>query len=465
MVQMLIMILSLISIMDTGNRILIICPDPTEKMFPFTEVGAYALPVGNRKNIEILLDSLADLAKDITLLGVEGPEVKSIAKVYGCQLYTKSNNILQDIFEITREWDQGFVFWGDGYYNEKELRDFIISTDRKTNAAMVCSLSPGQRSIDYICANADEEILSFIAHAREHYVNVRSCQGFALTRECLDVFPMTQKGFSSINCGQMPPEEGYFVENALQKFLQMGGCIKASYLTEYVKLEFPWDLREANHLYTENIVGNIEEWLGKDAYVDESCIIEGKLYLGNRSKVLSGTIIEGNCLIGDDVTIEKNVIVGKNCVIGDGTVLKHGCKIVDNTIIGKNNKIGFSAEVSGVTMEGVCAVHNCEVFGVIGKYVDIAAGVQMAVLKFDDSHTVQRVQGKKYENKWANNILIGNYTRTGIGNLFYPGVRIGSRSALGPGLIVSEDIPHNTLAMPERQSINNRPWGSERYGW
>ncbi len=35
---------------------------------------------------------------------------------------------------------------------------------------------------------------------------------------------------------------------------------------------------------------------------------------------------------------------------------------------------------------------------------------------------------------------------------------------VGPGVLVSEDIPERTLVRV-RQELTRRPWGPERYGW
>ena len=47
---------------------------------------------------------------------------------------------------------------------------------------------------------------------------------------------------------------------------------------------------------------------------------------------------------------------------------------------------------------------------------------------------------KRYANKNTNIVCIGDYTRTGICNVFYPGVKVGSHCALGPNLTIQRDI-------------------------
>jgi bifunctional UDP-N-acetylglucosamine pyrophosphorylase/glucosamine-1-phosphate N-acetyltransferase len=103
-------------------------------------------------------------------------------------------------------------------------------------------------------------------------------------------------------------------------------------------------------------------------------------------------------------------------------------------------------------------------YGVIGRSTDISAGCQAGSLRFDDLETTHTVLGRKYKGKNTNGIFIGDYTRTGIGNLFFPGVKIGCNTALGPGLIISKDIAENKLVMVDQQT-NETDWNNSRYGW
>lgn len=175
-------------------------------------------------------------------------------------------------------------------------------------------------------------------------------------------------------------------------------------------------------------------------------------------------IFEGKCQIGNNVVLEDGAVIGENCIIADGTVIRHACYIHDHTVIGQNNKIDFGAEISGITMEGVCAVHGCEVYGVIGRFVDIAAGVVMAILRFDDTQVRRYVDGKAYASSYTNCICIGDYVRTGVHSTYLPGVSIGSRSAIGPGVLVETDVPPNSLVLIKQTTIV-KEWKSEKYGW
>ncbi len=157
-------------------------------------------------------------------------------------------------------------------------------------------------------------------------------------------------------------------------------------------------------------------------------------------------------------------MIGANCVIGNNSIINFPCKISSGTVIGNFNKIGYCAEISGVTFDNVSAVHNCQVGGLVGKNVDIASGVQMGALRFDDAVQSQIVNGRKYNPNFGNSVYLGDSVRTGVGNIFYPGVIVGNDSCLGPGLIISKNIEDNKVVIV-KQEHEIKEWGPNKYGW
>lgn len=452
--------------MVIGNRVILTCATTNKKMFPFDEDLPCLLQVGNKANIEHILDSVKSMVSEIIIIGINNPKLMEIANEYGCQLYIYSGNILVDIEACTNDIERATIISAEGYYKFQDLKEFILLSETGKNYVMLSTIQDDEKSIDYICANAKDIIHSFIPHARKHYVNAKSCKAYLLTKEILNIFKYTESGFSNINCGQMPPNDIFIIENAIQKAIEKQITVYPFYIESYYQLEFGWDIKRVNESYCQDIVSKVDKnSIDKSSIIDKSCIIKGNVIIGKNSVLENGVIIEGNCIIGENVCIRNNVILGKNTIIGNESILENNCKIANNSVIGSKNKIGFCAEITGVTMEGVCAIHNSEIFGVIGKYVDIAAGVQMGVLKFNDTMSIQNINGKKYQNQYTNSILIGNYTRTGIANLFYPGIKVGSRCALSPGLIVDQDIQKNSLVFMENTKRIVKSWGSDRYGW
>ena len=104
-------------------------------------------------------------------------------------------------------------------------------------------------------------------------------------------------------------------------------------------------------------------------------------------------------------------------------------------------------------------------YGIIGEYTDIAAGCITGILRFDDNLNTPKVLGRsELGSRYTNGIFIGDHCRTGISNIFMPGVMIGKNSVLGPGAIISKCIPAGTVLIVE-QNQTYKAWGPDRYGW
>ncbi|MGL6119198.1 MAG: hypothetical protein ACRC0V_01710, partial [Fusobacteriaceae bacterium] len=66
--------------------------------------------------------------------------------------------------------------------------------------------------------------------------------------------------------------------------------------------------------------------------------------------------------------------------------------------------------------------------------------------------------------EYTNSVFVGDSVRMGVGNVFFPGVKIGCNTCLGPGLIINEDISNNKLVIAKQAKIT-KDWGSDKYGW
>lgn len=454
-----------INTMATGNKVILVCPSINEKMFPFTETLSCLLPMGNSNAItNILEDVMAYHVDEIVIIGPSDAGLENISQQHQVRFLQKNDQYLDQLYDEMKLYEHTMIIHANAYLHKEDIKVAMELMSQKTCGALIQSYDAYTKSIDGFGVQAQESIQAIYAHPRAHYVNAQVCGVYVCTQEIAPYMKDAQKGFHNINCGQMPDMQ-YYVEEAIQNAIEDGMKFQSIWsLNPFIKLEFPWNLAQANEIMCLQLELMDEHKLSEDTKIDSSCKVNGFLETGQNVIIQDGVIFEGNCKIGNHVTIEKGAIIGKDCIIGDHSTIQYQCRISDHSVIGTNNKIGYHAEVCGVTFDGVCAVHGCEVFGIIGKKVDIAAGVRMAILRFDDSFVVQQVQGKKYSNPYTNHIFIGNYCRTGVNNVFLPGVKVGSRSAIGPSVLVEKDIEENSLVLL-KQEVVTKEWGSHRYGW
>lgn len=438
-------------------------------MFPFTlNRQKCCLPVGNMPVLEHLIQNLnqAGISEIVLLTDFQSRQVQQIASRYpGTHVKdTTPQNLLNILNQETALEEECVLANGDIFLFKADIENLLTSYQKHGNSALLQHPAEGFRSIDSICALADKEIQGFFGHPRSHYVNALSCGIAVVNRLVLDCIPATLMGFHNLPCGGMP-DESFHLEELFQNALEAGISIQAVYVQyEFADLNFPWDIMKANDLFCQYNVENQRTTIDPSAKVNTD-VSSIQIHIGANTIIEEGVIFEGNCRIGSNSRIGKGTIVGKNCVIGDHCSVIHYAKLGANTVIGHHVKVGFTAEVSGVLFDYAAAVHNCEVYGVIGSYVDIAAGVTMGILRFDDASVGNKVLGKTYHNPFSNGIFIGDWTRTGVNNVFYPGIKVGSYCAIAPGLMIDRDIADHQLILEEKKGWIQRDWSNDRYGW
>lgn len=453
----------LTNIMDTGNRsAIILCNPPDSRIFPFVrEEGNCILPVGNEPLLERNINILKKQGfQDIYVIGKQSAALKKTAADNSCIFVEMQSEIF---LQIARLGIRGsiLIMYGSLYLEDGDISALVRYMDQGSAAVLG---RPWQEQEKGFGARLDRDRIYMIyGHPRDHYVDTRIFGACVLSEEWIPALEFTIKGAGTINCGQMPDEQ-YYLESALGQLLGQGMELHVHICERpAIQICFPWELFEANRCCCRTLSDLKEDCVGTGSRVQDVYRKQGFLKVGKNCHIHHVTF-EGNCMIGDNVVLEDGAVVGNNCIIGSGSVIRHSCMIHEETVIGPGNKVDFGAEISGVTMEGTAAVHGCEVFGVVGRYVDIAAGVVMAVLRFDDAQVSRRVNGRAYRSAYTNCVCIGDYTRTGVHSTFMPGVSVGSRCAIGPGVLVEKDVRDNTLLLLRQETVQ-KEWGSTRYGW
>ena len=465
MERMTIIISCSICTMAIGNKCIIVCPPTTEAMFPFQEIPPCLLTAGNKSLLEIVLDRVSlNQFDEIILIASNHAKIQKLVELYQVKFCEWREDLPRLLYEELLDCENMMVVHGNSWIDIEDISKLYAVMKNGSCGLLTRNYERHEKTGDGFGVWVDQNVKAIYAHPREHYVNAQLCNAYVWNKEMLSFLKYCEQGFHNVNCGQMP-DQAFYIEEAIQNAIEYGVCFESvSCQKPYVYMRFPWDIAYANILYCQELNEMTENHLYLGTKIDGSVKCHGYLETGIDVVIQDGVIFEGNCRIGNHVRIEKGAIIGKNCVIGDGSIVGYQCRIHDYTVIGTNNKIGYHAEVCGVTFDGVCAVHGCEIYGIIGKKVDIAAGVVMAILRFDDEHVIQKINGRKYSGLYTNYICLGNYCRTGVGNIFLPGVKVGARSAIGPGVLVENDIKENSLVLLKQETVV-KEWGSNRYGW
>ena len=198
----------------------------------------------------------------------------------------------------------------------------------------------------------------------------------------------------------------------------------------WIDIGRPWELLDVNEHFLKDMETDIH------GEVEEGVTIHGPVFIGKNSIVRSGTYIMGpvyigeNCDIGPNTFIRKYTRIGNDVNVGNAVEIKNSI-IMDNTNVNHLSYVGDS---------------------IIGSNCNIAAGTNIANLRFDDGNIKIRVKGNKIDSgRRKMGVVFGDGVKTGINSSFNPGVKVGVNSRIGAGAIVSKDLESNKVLIPKQE--------------
>jgi UDP-N-acetylglucosamine diphosphorylase/glucosamine-1-phosphate N-acetyltransferase len=199
---------------------------------------------------------------------------------------------------------------------------------------------------------------------------------------------------------------------------------------KWIDVGRPWELLDVN----EHFISEMDEDIQGE--IEDGVTIHGKVILGKNSIIRSGTYILGPAFIGEGSDIGPNSYLRKY------------------TYIGNNVNVGNAVEIkNSIIMDGTNVNHLSYVGdSVIGADCNIAAGTNIANLRFDNKNVKMNVKGERIDCGIRKlGAIFGDNVKTGINSSFNPGVKVGINSAVGSGTIIYEDIPSNTLILVKQE--------------
>jgi bifunctional UDP-N-acetylglucosamine pyrophosphorylase/glucosamine-1-phosphate N-acetyltransferase len=251
------------------------------------------------------------------------------------------------------------------------------------------------------------------------------------------IYVLDEEVFQAIDKIGVSKRREYELTSSLQRIVDEGKELKAAIIAreDWMDIGRPWDLLEANvrclTLLPHRVKGTVEQgctlkgpiWLEENASIKSGSYVEGPVYVGSGSKIGPNARIRPSTSIGDNVTIGTSCEV-KNSIIMNGTLVPHLSYVGDSIIC-----------------------ENC----------NLAAGTITANIRFDQEPIQMRIKGRKH-NTGRNKVgaIIGDHVQTGINVSIMPGVRIGSNSWIGPGVVVEKDVPSGSGIFLHQSTVTKR---------
>jgi len=226
--------------------------------------------------------------------------------------------------------------------------------------------------------------------------------------------------------------------SSLQLLVKRGKELKSAVVesSDWLDVGRPWDLLDANNRTLsrlhEKMLGTIESGVTLKGlvYVDEGAVIkagsyvDGPVYCGKRAR------IGPNARVRPFTSLEDDVLVGPFCDIKNSIVMR-GSKIPHLSYVGDS---------------------------IIGEFCNLGAGTVTANVRFDKRTIKMKIKGRLTDSGHEKiGVIMGDRVQTGISVSLMPGVRIGAESWIGPGAIVSRDVPSGrALLVKQSYEVRNR---------
>lgn len=355
--------------------------------------------------------------------------------------------------------EETFIFFGDCMIFEEDIQDFI---DNKKDV-LISTLH--QEPTLQICAEITEDykLKKFWGHPRGNFSYFAGA--FKVNRDIISYLDISYM-FNETKVGIGSPEEYYF-ESAINSFIKDGNILSCYVSKNQIfDVDKPWHILEANHYYNQYKVKQITSLkVGKNSFISDTAKVQN-VEIGNNCYIGDNVILENGCIIENNTRIDQGAILGQGVHIGENCRIEGYCKIGDYSSIGNECIIGHTSEIiEAVLFDKVYAYHYGEYYGVIGTHTDLGAGTTCGTLRFDDGKTEHYVCGhREIPNQYSNACFIGDYSRTGVGTILLPGCKVGSKSIVGSGVILNEDVEDNILIYP-KQELVKKTWNDDDYGW
>ena len=320
--------------------------------------------------------------------------------------------------------DHFFVLNADDIF-ETSLIESMAELFKKTDAEIVLSCKPVKETWKWGIIKLEGGRVVRIVEKPERGMepsNLAVIGAYIMTRKIFDYY-------------ERVPVSDHQYEDAIQKFIDDGNVVRAvKYDGFFSAYKYPWDLFRINdYLMDKHIRGQVIE---DGVAISRGAQIEGNVWIRRGTRVLEGACIRGPCYIGSNTMIGNNSLIWNHSSIGDNCV------------------IGFSTEVKNSLIGDNCWFHTSYVGdSIISDNCSFGAGTVTANFRFDERSISMMVNGRRVDTgRDKLGVIMAEDCKTGVNSCLLPGVRVGPRSIVGPGVCLYGDLEPNKMILMSKGS-------------
>jgi len=286
--------------------------------------------------------------------------------------------------------------------NQKDPKNMYIGTIEKDQ------YFPG----GYVVTNDKGEVTKIVEKPGER--NIPS----NIIRIVADMIPNIQQLNTTLEKKKYSASCGY--EDAMTDMMKSGMKCFVKKTTQWSCLKYPWHVQDV----MEHLLRGIEKpHIHASVKIAENATIIGNVWIEAGAKIMEGVKIVGPCYIG------KNAVIGNNSMVRE-------------SMIGDNVITGFNTDITRSFIGNNSWFHSNFIGdSVIGNNVSMGSGTVLANLRLDEGEISSIVKKEKINTRRNKlGVVIGNDVRIGVNCSIMPGVKIGSYSFIGAGIVVAEDV-------------------------
>ncbi|MBN1331894.1 NTP transferase domain-containing protein [Candidatus Dojkabacteria bacterium] len=221
-------------------------------------------------------------------------------------------------------------------------------------------------------------------------------------------------------------------EVALSRMMDEGKIFEMiEYKGAWETIKYPWHVLSMMQHYLEQIEG---QQISENAQVAETAVINGNV------------IIEDGVKIFDNAVINGPAYIGRNSIIANGALVR-------DSMIGDNCVVGFATEVARSYVSDRCWFHTNYIGdSALGSNVSFGSGAVTANLRLDEGEIGVVIKGEKVMTGRAKlGNIIGNDVRVGVNSSLMPGVKIGTNTVIGSGVLLEKDVEEGKFVRMETE--------------
>lgn len=223
------------------------------------------------------------------------------------------------------------------------------------------------------------------------------------------------------------PVTNYQLEMAYQGLIDEGNVGFVPYDGVFESFKYPWDPLAINEYLMDRLI--TEPRISDRAEVSDRAVIDGNVVIEEGARVFEHAVIRGPAYVGRNSVIGNNVLVWNHSSIGADSV------------------VGFSSEIKHSLIGDKCWIHMSYIGdSVVSNGCSFGAGTITANFRFDEGEVPVNVKDERISSGTDKlGVIMGEECKTGCNATLMPGVKVGPHSIVGPGVVLSDDLPPDRI--------------------